>query len=272
MFADPAIMLPLRCLLSWPRRALRLFSEGRAGVVPASKASSRGTQPHSLLLAVPAVAALFAAPVARAADDAWLDRGYSDATVSGSLNQWSIVPLSGARLEGGARLDSRQELRFSTVQTGHSSYYSVTDLWPGVGRRYALDGTLGLDQPRATYRYTWLSMRELDLKVGLTSNLSQIGPGLRSGVSAPMRFGALPQMHLSGVGRLTDNWQVSLDADGVWTARGRSVDLGLRLDYSLNRSFQFFGGYRLADFVGDAEDYYGSASVNSANVGLRYRF
>jgi hypothetical protein len=115
-------------------------------------------------------------------------------------------------------------------------------------------------------------MREVDLKVGLTSNLSPLGSSLRSGFAAPLRFGNLPQMHLSGVGRLTDNWRIALDADGLWTARGRSLDLGLNIDYSLSRSMQLFGGYRLTDFVGDAEDFYGSGTSNAANVGLRFRF
>ncbi len=178
----------------------------------------------------------------------WPERATAEGPAFETLNQWSIVPSSGARLEGQARLDTRQ---------------------PGGLR---LDNTVGLDQPRATYRYTWLSMRELDLKVGLTSNLSQFGPSLRSGFTAPLRFGSLPQMHLSGVGRLTNNWRIALDADGLWTARGRSLDLGLNIDYSLNRSMQLFGGYRLTDFTGDAEDFYGSGTTNTANVGLRVRF
>jgi len=192
-------------------------------------------------------------------------RAWPDAPSFASFNQWSIVPLSGARLEGQARLDSRQEFKFSTVSTSPSGLYGFNDFGPGAMR---LDNTVGMDQPRATYRYTWLSMRELDLKVGLTSNISQFGPSLRSGLS----FGSLPQMHLSGVGRLTGNWLVALDADGLWTTRGRSLDLGLHVDYSLSRSMQLFGGYRLTDFSGDAEDFYGSGTINSANVGLRYRF
>ncbi len=199
----------------------------------------------------------------------WSERASPDAPSFETLNQWSIVPLSGARLEGQARLDARQEFKFSTVSTGRYGLYGFNDFGSGAVH---LDNTVGLDQPRATYRYTWLSMRELDLKVGLTSNLSQFGPSFRSGFSAPMRFGSLPQMHLSGVGRLTDNWLVAVDADGLWTARGRSLDLGLHVDYSVNRSVQFFGGYRLTDFTGDAEDFYGSSTTNTANVGLRYRF
>jgi hypothetical protein len=200
----------------------------------------------------------------------YLDAVATDAYSFDSLNEWSLVPLSGARLEGQARLDSRQEFKLSTMSTGRYGLSGSGDLGPWAMR---FDNTMvGLDQPRATYRYTWLSMRELDLKVGLTSNISQWGSSLRSGFASPLRFGNLPQMHMSGVGRLTDNWRIALDADGLWTARGRSLDLGLNVGYSLNRSMQVFGGVRMTDFGGDAEDFYGSGTSNTANVGLRYNF
>jgi len=89
-----------------------------------------------------------------------------------------------------------------------------------------LDNTVGLDQPRATIGTPGFRCGSWNLKVGLTSNLSQFGPSLRSGFTAPLRFGSLPQMHLSGVGRLTNNWRIALDADGLWTARGRSWTWG----------------------------------------------
>ena len=200
----------------------------------------------------------------------YLDAVATDAYSFDSLNEWSLVPLSGARLEGQARLDSRQEFKLSTMSTGRYGLSGSGDLGPWAMR---FDNTMvGLDQPRATYRYTWLSMRELDLKVGLTSNISQWGSSLRSGFASPLRFGNLPQMHMSGVGRLTDNWRIALDADGLWTARGRSLDLGLNVGYSLNRSMQVFGGVRMTDFGGDAEDIYSSGISNTANVGLRYSF
>lgn len=193
-----------------------------------------------------------------------------DSPTFDTLNEWSLVPLTGARLEGQARVDSRQEFKLSTVSTGRYGLSGSSDLGPWALR---LDNTMvGLDQPRATYRYTWLSMREVDLKVGLTSNLSQFGTSLRSGFASPLRFGNLPQMHMSGVGRLTDNWHIALDADGLWTAHGRSLDLGLNVGYSLSRSMQLFGGYHLTDFGGDAEDFYGSGTSNTANVGLRFSF
>lgn len=197
-----------------------------------------------------------------------------DALAGSSIDEWSLVPLGGARFEGGARLDPRQELRFSSVPTGYgisSSLIGTSNFWAAGARAPGFDAIYGIDQTRATYRYTWLSSPDIDLKVGLTSNLTQFGLTLRNPLSSPLRFGALPQMHLSGVGRLNSNWHVSLDADGLWTARGRALDLGLQVGYRVNRSFQFYGGYRVTDLGGEAEDAYGT-SINSANVGLRYSF
>jgi hypothetical protein len=225
---------------------------------------------RSLSLAALIVMSAAVSAPARASDFSWPGRTGADLP-SFDSSLWSIVPLSGARLEGLASLDSRQELKFSTVSTGrYYGLYGLNEFGPGALR---LDNTVGLDQPRATYRYTWLSSPDLNLKVGLTSNLLQLGSSMRSGFTAPMQYGSLPQLHLSGVGRLADNWHISVDADGLWTARGRSLDLGLHVGYSLTRSMQLFGGYRMTDYWGDAEDAYGSnAPVNSANVGLRYRF
>jgi hypothetical protein len=219
--------------------------------------------------ALAAVSAATSVPALAGDFSSWSERA-SDPSSFETSSQWSIVPLTGARLEGQASLNSRQEFKFSTVSTSRNGLYGLNDFGPGA---LHLDNTVGMDQPRATYRYTWLSRPDLDLKVGLTSNLQPLGSTLRSGfVGAPLRFGSIPQMHLSGVGRLAENWHIALDADGLWTARGRSLDVGLHVDYSLTRTVQLFGGYRLTDFTGDAEDFYGSGTSNAANVGLRLRF
>jgi len=236
-----------------------------------SVTSSPNSRPRGAVVALAALLALAASPCL-AGDSLSPDRIGSDSGGFEPFSLWSIVPSSGARLETQASLDSRQEFKFSTFPSGRTyGLYGANEFGPGALR---LDNTVGLDQTRATYRYTWLSMRDLDLKVGLTSNLSQVTSTLRSGFSSPLRFGNLPLMHLSGVGRLAENWHIGLDANGLWTTRGRSLDLGLHVDYSLTPRMQLFGGYQLSDVAGEAEDYYGNnnATVNTANFGLRFRF
>jgi long-subunit fatty acid transport protein len=56
------------------------------------------------------------------------------------------------------------------------------------------------------------------------------------------------------------------------TARGRALELGLSVRYRLAPNLSVYGGWRLSDAGGEAEEFYGSGSAHAANVGLRLRF
>lgn len=132
----------------------------------------------------------------------------------------------------------------------------------------------GFDAPRATYRYTFLESTSWAWRVGLTAPMNE--PQLALGAGGIAHYTGLPLMHLSSSGRLGQRWQLNVDADGMRTAHGRALDLDLRLDYGVASNLYVYGGYRLFEAGGDAEDAYafayGSPPTNSANVGIRYRF
>ncbi len=50
------------------------------------------------------------------------------------------------------------------------------------------------------------------------------------------------------------------------------ADVGIRVNYLLSPSFAVYGGYRLSDAAGEADEVHSPGLNNSANVGLRYRF
>jgi len=152
----------------------------------------------------------------------------------------------------------------STLAQSHlsSDYYARADM---------AETLAGRDAPRATYRYTFLESPSWAWRIGLTTPMSDPQPGLRA-AGGLSRLGSLPLMHLSSSGRLGGSWQLNVDADGMRTAHGRTLDLDLRLDYGLGNNLYVFGGYRLIETGGDAEDAYGNAPANSANFGIRYRF
>ncbi len=131
-----------------------------------------------------------------------------------------------------------------------------------------------LDRPRATYRYTWFSRPTWDVKIGLSATFDSGSAWQRSLSLSPdrMRVGSLPSMHLSGESRLADHWLLSVNAEGMRTARGQGVDMDLRVDYSLSRNMAVFGSYRLTDSTGDVPEYYGFVPSNSARFGVRLRF
>lgn len=175
-------------------------------------------------------------------------------------------PLT-VRLDTAAGLAGRHEFQFSAP---YAAAYGTRD-----GGLLPLDATaVRIEPTRATYRYTFLQRDDWALKVGLTGNLNEPDYALRTGLSANDRagFGALPMLHLAGEGRFAEHWRVSFAADGVMTARGRAFDIGLRVNYLLGSRFSLYGGYRLTESAGDAEDVYVPGVTNTADFGVRYRF
>jgi hypothetical protein len=198
------------------------------------------------------------------------------ASVAGASSLYELadpLPLSSARWDPLA--DSRLELSTGLLP-GHEVLMASNARasgWAGSEVSFSgIDPTWALDPLRATYRYTFLERSDWAWKVGLTTRLGDIDPTRAAATSIDRaRFGGLPQVHLAGQGRLAKDWLLTLDADGLLTARGRALDLGVRVNYVLSRSVYLFGGYRLSDHYFEGEDI-SLGLTNSANVGVRYRF
>lgn len=175
------------------------------------------------------------------------------------------------RLDATAQLAARHELRLTSWTLPAPG---GLETMPGLSlATLSAVNRFGLDPSRATYRYTFLAQPQWAWKVGVSTNLREVG-GLRSAItfSERVRFGALPLLHVGGEGMLSPRWRLAFDADGLMTPRGRAFDLGLRVNYSLTPNLFVFGGYRLTDSVGEAEEHHGNGVSNAANVGMRYRF
>jgi hypothetical protein len=172
-----------------------------------------------------------------------------------------VHPDSLIRLEVAAGLAPRHELRLSAAPTAFDAIV--------LGG----EASFALDAPRATYRYTLMERPSWSWKVGLTSNLRDAAEPARAGVSeARARFGAVPLMHVAGEARLAQRWQLFVDADGIMTQRGRALDIGMRVNYRLSPSFSLYGGWRVSESGGDAEDLYTPGLSGAANFGVRWRF
>lgn len=161
--------------------------------------------------------------------------------------RWS--PVASSRIELATGLLPRHELRLAA---GLESPSLAVPAWSA-------------EPLRATYRYTFLAQREWSWKVGITTRLGDTADLGRN------RFGNRSLLHFAGEGRPAANWRVDLDADRPFTVRGRTLDVGVRVNYLLTPSFSLYGGYRYADHGAEGDDN-GPGFSNTANVGLRYRF
>lgn len=161
---------------------------------------------------------------------------------------------AGWRIEAAAGLGERQQLRLSSRTWGYAAPFGAARF-----------------DTRATWRYTVLESERWAWRVGLTAAVGDRDVGGGS-FDSRNRFGAWPLLHVAGEGSLARRWQLGFDADGLMTARGHALELGLRVSYLLTPNFSLTGGYRLSDAAGDGDDGYVHGFSNTANVGLRYRF
>lgn len=215
-------------------------------------------RPHLLLAAC--VALLSAAPAASAqalATQAALAQSSYQLIDTTPLDSLSPGADSRWRIEAATGLGERHQLRLSTHAVGHASPLG------SYGNTSYLDS-------RATWRYTVYEHSNWAWRLGLTSTLGQ--RDARSASLERTRFGSLPLLHVAGEGSIARKWLLGFDADTLMTARGYSVDLGLRVSYQLAPNFSLIGGYRLSDTSVDGDEIYSPGLTNSANVGLRLRF
>lgn len=210
-----------------------------------------------LCLLVPA--ALAAAPASAEPPEARPNYSLVDTPLL-PATRWG-QPSSLLRVETSAGLWARHEIRLTAMPTAYDSA-----LLGG-------DHSLRFDAPRATYRYTLMERPRWAWKVGVTSNLRDAGDLFRHGITGERtRFGAIPLMHVGGEARFSERWRLAVDADGLMTARGRTLDIGLRVNYRMSPSFSLYGGWRVSESSGDAEEPYGAGITSGANVGVRFRF
>jgi hypothetical protein len=165
-------------------------------------------------------------------------------------------------------LGKGQQLRLTTASAPFLPWASPYDL--------ASAWQLRRDElAQATYRVSFAQISAWDFKLGLTASRPDYGLGRRTayGSLAPRDgWSALPMFHLGSDRMFGERWRLSLSADGTLTARGHALELGMAVDYRLGSSFSLYGGYRLTDASGGAEDFYLPGLTNAASIGLRYRF
>jgi hypothetical protein len=228
-------------------------------IASARKIGSSGHTAVAILgLCLGSPAALAAAPAPSEHAETALNYSLVDTLLPAT--RWS-QPSSLLPLEASAGLSARHEIRLTAMPTA----YDAALLGGATALRF--------ESPRATYRYTLVQRPSWAWKVGMSSNLREAGELLRiGGAHERSRFGAIPLMHVGGEARLAARWRLAVDADGLMTARGRTIDIGLRVNYRMSPSFSLYGGWHLSESGGEAEESYGAGVTNAANFGVRFRF
>jgi len=138
----------------------------------------------------------------------------------------------------------------------------------------AVEASYKFNSWRASYRYHMIDQDRLDLWLGGTLKIRDAEIKLRQGqISAnDDNVGVVPLLYLAARYRLGNKWYLNAEMDALAGGPGRAIDLGLRVEYTLNPRWAIGAGYRGLEGGVDSDDVYNFAWFNSFVVSTSYKF
>ncbi len=187
-------------------------------------------------------------------------------------------PFPFVRLELAYEIDARHGLRFLVAPFEYTESGTFDDDVFFVDQVFtaglATEAGYRFDSYRATYRYTFHDSESWLWRVGITAKIRDAEISLKQ----PGRFardsntGLVPLLNLYGEYRAAGRWKAVVDFDGLASAQGRAIDLGLMLRYDIARQWFLGGGYRLLEGGADNSEVYNFAWFNYFTLSAGYRF
>ncbi len=138
----------------------------------------------------------------------------------------------------------------------------------------AVEASYKFNSWRVSYRYHMIENENLDLWLGGTLKIRDAEIKLRQGqvTANDDDLGVVPLFYLAARYRLGERWHFNAEMDALAGGPGRAIDLGLRLDYTLNPQWEIGAGLRTLEGGVDSDDVYNFAWFNSVVFSTRYKF
>jgi len=212
----------------------------------------------------------------------WIAR--NDVRIPGDTGtEFDMAELAGegpeflARLGGTWQINDAHSVRLVLAPLeveGRGTLEQATDF---AGETFAAgmtDASYKFNTYKFSYRYTFAERDRWHWRVGVTAVIRDADVDLRQGSlrANDDNVGVVPTLHLSGEYRVSDQWRLSLDLDGLAGGPGRLFDAALKLDYVLSPRWRVSAGYRIVEGGVDTDDVYNFGWFNYAVLGLDYRF
>jgi hypothetical protein len=187
-------------------------------------------------------------------------------------------PLPFLRLELFYDISDRHQLRFLIAPLGYTKDGVLDKDVAFDGQNFSAgentEATYKFNSYRATYRYKFYEGQKWNWRVGATIKVRDAEIALKQGdVSASNTdLGVVPLLNLYGDYQFADKWSFIVDFDGLASKQGRAIDLGLKVNYDINKNWYAGGGLRVVEGGADNETVYNFAQFNYAVLSAGYRF
>lgn len=213
----------------------------------------------------------------------WQD--YNDVQIPGDTGtRFSLSDLVGngpqpfLRLELFYDVTDKHQLRFLIAPLAYTENGVLDKNVEFDGQTFAAgentEATYKFNSYRATYRYLFHNGPKWRWRVGGTLKIRDAEITLKQeGISASKtNVGIVPLLNLYGDYRLANRWQLIIDFDGLAAPQGRAIDLGLKINYDIDKNWYIGGGLRVLEGGADNDEVYNFAQFNYALISAGYRF
>lgn len=136
------------------------------------------------------------------------------------------------------------------------------------------EATYKFNSWRITYNYRFYQNQRFTWRIGFTAKIRDAKIQLeQSGQSAQKTdVGFVPLLNLIGKYKISEKWQLVLDADALAGGPGRAEDVSLKLCYNLSPNWNLKAGYRTLEGGADVEEVFAFAWLHYAVLSAEFLF
>jgi len=212
-------------------------------------------------------------------------QNYNDVRIPGNTGtRFSLSDLAGNntlpfyRLELFYKYSDKHQLRFLIAPLSYAENGILDKNVDFDGQTFAAgkntEANYKFNSYRATYRYLFHNGLKWRWHVGGTLKIRDAEIALyQDSVSASnTNVGLVPLLHLYGEYTISNELNFIVDFDGLASPQGRAVDLGLKVNYDIDKNWYLGGGLRILEGGADNDKVYNFAQFNYAIISAGYRF
>ena len=212
-------------------------------------------------------------------------QAYNDVQIPGDTGtRFSLSDLTGndpapfVRLELFYDVADRHQLRFLIAPLSYTETGVLNQDVNFDGQSFSAgtstEATYKFNSYRATYRYKFYEGPKWTWRIGGTLKVRDAEIGLKQGSTSASNsnLGVVPLLNLYGDYQFSDRWSFIVDFDGLASTQGRAIDLGLKVNYDINKNWAIGGGLRVLEGGADNDEVYNFAQFNYALISAGYRF
>jgi len=187
-------------------------------------------------------------------------------------------PVTAGRFELNWSINQRHGIRIMLAPLAYTETTTFSQPVSFNGETFSADvateASYRFNSWRVGYHYTLAHNDKSSMRVGATLKVRDAEIRLEQGgtVSANDNVGLVPLLYLAGAYHLSDHLTVKADLDGLAGGPGRAIDVGLAVDFALNKKWNIGAEVRVLDGGADTDEVYNFAQFNSVAIAVSTGF